>query len=170
MSTQTEAEANISEIIKKYTKDISVRPELFGKIAIQIIICDGGEKVMVVKVPKSILHGVQMNYSNIIKAAKQQFHDYYIIFIRNFEIESDVPEGAHCKPKEIEKEWLANACFPFLLTGTRTDVRGVDDMVVNVLLERRTSFSRAEMDTIGAGLNKLLGKNYIVDVNHHTKN
>ncbi|AFM99340.1 hypothetical protein KMI_12g18640 [Encephalitozoon hellem] len=169
MSTQTEAEVNISEIIRKHAKDISAPSEMFGKIAIQIIICDNGEKVMAVKVPKSILPGVQMNYTNIMKAAKQQFHDYYIIFIRNFEIESH-EDGRPASRSTIEKTWLANACFPFLLTGTRTDVRGVNDMVVNVLLERRTSFSRSEMDAIGAGLNGLLGKNYIVDVNHHTKN
>lgn len=169
MSTQTEAEVNISEIIRKHAKDISVPSEMFSRIAIQIVICDSGEKVMAVKVPKSILSGVQMNYANIIKAAKQQFHDYYIIFIRNFEIEAQ-EDGNGVTKSMIERAWLANACFPFLLTGIRTDVRGVNDVVINVLLERRTSFSRSEMDVIGAGLNGLLGKNYIVDVNHHTKN
>ncbi|CAD25988.2 40S RIBOSOMAL PROTEIN S7 [Encephalitozoon cuniculi GB-M1] len=170
MSTQTEAEMSIAGIIRKHAKDISAPPEVFDKISIQIIICDGGEKIMVVKVPRSILHGVQMNYSNIIKAAKQQFHDYYIMFVRNFEAEGGGKTMTKRKAKEVEEVWLANACFPFLLTGTRTDVRGVDDMVVNVLLERRTSLSRAEMDAIGAALHGLLGKNYIVDVNHHTKN
>lgn len=167
MSTQTEAEMSISEIVRKHMKGASVAPEQFGKISIQILICDGGEKVMAVKVPKEILHGVQMDYANIMKAAKQQFHDYFIVFIRNFEADSRGPKPSH---EEVERTWMANACFPFLLTGIRTDVRGVDDTVVNVLLERRASFSRAEMDTIGVVLGGLLGKRYVVDANQHTRN
>lgn len=169
MGDQTEAEISISKIIKKSIRG-AVDPELFEKVAIQIVICDRDRKVMAVKLPKDLLDATQMNYSNVMKAARQQFHDYFIIFIRNFEAETS--NGGVIKRPFVEKEanWLANVCFPFLLTGLRTDVRSVNESVVNVLLEKRASFNRNEMEMIGAALGGLLGRNYVVSVNHHTRN
>lgn len=166
MSTQTEAETSVAEIVRKYTRDCQLDAQLYGRISIQTIICENEKKVMAVKLPRAVLHAAQQNYSSIIKAAKQQFHDYLIVFVRNF----DVEEGGATKLQERETSWLANVCFPFLLTGLRTDVRGVDDSVVNVLLEKRASFSKAEMEMLGSALGKMLGRNYAVGVNHHTKN
>lgn len=164
---QTEAEVNVSETIKKYIKDTSVGPELFKKISIQTIICNNGKKVLAVKLHKDILCVTQLNYNVIVKAIKQKFSDYFVIFIRNFDIE---PTSKNVHFEEKEDNWLANACFPFLLTGLRTDVRSVDDSVTNVLLEKRTSFTNMEMEILGIALSELLGRNYVVGVNHHTKN
>ncbi|KAM0671738.1 hypothetical protein CWI42_120660 [Ordospora colligata] len=170
MSKQTETEAKVAEIVKKQIGNTGIKQELFERISIQTVVCDGGENVLVVKVPKVILQGVHMSYGNVVKAIKQQFHDYFIMFIRSFEAERENGEAIKQGYSERESNWIANACFPYLLTGVRTDVYSINESVTNILLEARTAFSKAEMDIIGVVLSELLKKRCVVDVNHHTKN
>lgn len=153
-------------MIRKCTREMGIEQGQFGKVRIQTIICKNGKKVLAVKLPQEILRATQQNYGNVVKAVGQHFSDYFVIFIRNFEADGGTGNGF----EDRERNWLANACFPFLLTGTRTDVRSVSEHTVNVLLEKRTSFSKAEMEMIGAALSSLLGRSYVVGINHHTRN
>jgi hypothetical protein len=167
MSQQTEAEANISDIIRKNIKDSKIRPRQFEKVTIQTFVGDDGRKAMLVKLPKDLLMATQLSYAGVIKAAKQQFSDYYIMFARDFEL--DGRNEAPTTPQERYRIMLCNLCFPFLPTGTRTDCTPGRE-VVNVLLEKRCSLKPSEMEMIASTLKGLYRKDYAVAVNQHTRN
>jgi hypothetical protein len=169
MNEQTEARATVADIIRANIREDRIRPRQFEKVTIQVFAKDDGKKAMVIKLPKDILFEVQLNYASVNKAVKQKFSSYHIIvFVRDFGL--DGGNEAPTAPHEQYKTMLRNVCFPFLVTGTRTDVYTHDSEVVNVLLERKSQFKPIEMEMIGLVLERLYGKSFAVAVNQNGLN
>lgn len=161
MSSQTETEKQISDIIKKHVTDIQEKH--FEEINIQTFIRDNKRKVMAVKVPIEILSKTQINYGTILKSIKQKFQDYYIIIVENINKEGQVLWND-------AKKVFKGACYPFIINGIRTDVVTPEEEVVNVLLEKKCTFTEDEFRMIETAIAGLVGRNVIVEVNQHTLN
>lgn len=161
MSNQTETEKQISEIIKKIVPDLSM--DTYSQINIQTFIRDNKRKCMAVKVPKEILNKAQAKYGSIIKMIRQRFEDYYIIMVEN--IKKDYPYSW-----DEAKKIFKGACYPYVINGIRTDVISPEEEIINVLLDKKCTFSIDEFRMIEAAIAGLVGKKVNVTVNHHTLN
>ncbi|EEQ82813.1 hypothetical protein NCER_100419 [Vairimorpha ceranae BRL01] len=161
MSAQTETEKQISDIIKKYISD--VEDSKFENINIQTFIRDNKRKVMTVKVPAEILAKAQINFGNILKSIKQKFQDYYVIMVENIKKEGEISWN---DAKKIFK----GACYPFIINGIRNDVITPEEEIVNVLLEKKCTFSDDEFRMIETAITGLVGRKVAVSINFHTLN
>ncbi|KAF9762974.1 40S ribosomal protein S7 [Nosema granulosis] len=165
MSTQTETEKQISGIIKKHIADLIEEKDnaSFDNIFVQMFIRDSKKKVMVVKVPVEILSKTQRKYESVTRAIKQKFQDYFVIFVEKIDFEKN-PTWNNTK------KIFFGACFPFQVNGIRTDVKSPEEEIVNVLVEKKCTYSEEEFRMIETAINGITGVNVVVGVNHHTLN
>ncbi|EOB11409.1 40S ribosomal protein S7 [Nosema bombycis CQ1] len=163
MKSQTETEKQIAEIIKKHTSDLIEEGTSFENITIQTFIRDSNQKVMVVKMDKEILPKAQRKYESIMRSIKQKFQDYFVVLVENIDFEKEMSWNN-------KKKVFVGACFPFQVNGIRTDVKGVDEEVVNVLVEKKCTYNENEFKMIETAINGLLGVNVVVGINHHSLN
>lgn len=165
MSSQTETEKQIAEIIKRHTADLieDSTKATFENITIQTFIRDSKKKVMVVKLPGDILPKAQRKYESIKRDIKQKFPDYFMLLVENMDFEKQLSWNN-------TKKVFFGACFPFQVNGIKTDVKSYDEELVNVLVEKKCTYNEDEFKMIETALNGLLRINVSVGVNHHSLN
>lgn len=120
----TETVQKYQEILRKFFPG---RTEI-EKIDLLVVQSDDKTKIMILKVPTSLVNEAKQIYKQLQEEVSQRFPGYCLFIIRGEQT------GSKAQAKKLHEKWLYDLSFPALIQERTTDYMG-DEVVENVVLQ-----------------------------------